>query len=165
LRASRLRRCCGGRRRPNDPADYDRASIAAKRAGEVAAASGRGTGARGYDGPVTIDDEILRPLSDAELLEIISACLSAAYDRDPLRVLDVLAVRVPGSTQRLAVAGLAFAVVGAAGRPGPGAGGGGGQLLAELEVERLDALWSSPAAGGACRRGRSATSSASASAP
>jgi hypothetical protein len=50
----------------------------------------------------------LRPLSDAELLEIISACLSAAYDRDPLRVLDVLAVRVPGSTQQLAVAGLAL---------------------------------------------------------
>ena len=40
----------------NDPADYDRASIAAKRAGEVAAALGQGTGA--YDGAVTIDDEV-----------------------------------------------------------------------------------------------------------
>jgi hypothetical protein len=37
-----------------DPVDYDRASIAAKRAGEVAAALGQGTGGE----HITINDEV-----------------------------------------------------------------------------------------------------------
>jgi hypothetical protein len=89
-----------------------------------------------------------RSLSDVELLEIVSACLSAAGDSDPWRVVEVLSARCPGSTARLQVAGLALRLLAQLGDRDRVYRLVGGQLLAELETERLDELWSAPAAEG-----------------
>jgi hypothetical protein len=88
-----------------------------------------------------------RPLSDAELLEIVSASLSSAYDRDPWRTVEVLALRVRASSQRAEVAGLAIRLLmmfGArrAWRLVTD------QCAAEVDVAELDELLDLPAAEG-----------------
>jgi hypothetical protein len=88
-----------------------------------------------------------RPLSTVEMLTHVAAALEAAYDRDPWRVVEVLAARGPGSAQRAAGRRVVPTPVGDAGRSGSGAAPGGAQLHAQIEVERLDELWGEPAAG------------------